>query len=416
MEESLILRLGLSLFIGLITGLVRGWQERDAPEGSRTAGFRTYGLVGLLGGISAALSGALNSPAVFIGALVAFAGVFAWFRYREALHDDTFSVTGVVAGLAVFSLGALAVSGDYQAAAAGGVVLAGILASRQVLHDLLRKISWVELRSALLLLGMTVVVLPLLPNRAVDPWGGINPWEIWLFTVLIAAISYVGYIAIRLLGPGTGVLVSALVGAVVSSTAVTVAFARRAQSGDPPRPLAAGASLAAMVSVLRVFVVVLIVKPEVSPSLIAPIAAAAIVFAAFGLVLLRGSWKAPAEGTKLGNPFDLVPLLIFAASFVVVSGISAVVTRYFGSSGVLVTSAISGILDVDVASLTAVRLVGPSLTAATAATAILLAIATNSVARVVAGVALGPRAYWLPLMSATAVAIVAGAAAWWIFG
>ncbi len=404
------------MFIGLVVGLVRGWQERDAPEGSRTAGIRTYGLVGLLGGVSAALSAAFSSAAVFIGALIAFAGVFAWFQYREAQHDETFSVTAAVAGLAVFSLGGLAVSGNYQAAAAGGVVLAGILASRQVLHDLLRRISWVELRSALLLLGMTVVVLPLLPNRTIDPWGGVNPWEIWLFTVLTAAISYAGYIAVRLLGPGKGILVSGLAGAIVSSTAVTVAFARRAKSGDAPRPLAAGASLAAMVSVLRVFVIVLIVKPEVAPLLVAPFAAAAVVFGALGVLLLGSSWREPSESTKLGNPFDLLPLFVFAVSFVVVAAVSAALTRQFGSGSVVVTSAISGIVDVDVATLTAARLVGPDLPAAIAAAAILLAIALNSVARVVAAVALGPRDYYLPLITATAAAVAVGAATWWILG
>jgi len=412
MEENLILRLGLSLFIGLVTGLVRGWQERDAPEGSRTAGIRTYGLVGLLGGVSAALSQAFETPAVFIGALVAFSAVFGWFQYREARNDDTFSVTGVVAALTVFSLGGLAVSGSYHAAAVGGVVLAGILASRHVLHDLLKKISWVELRSALLLLGMSVVVLPLLPNRAIDPWGGVNPWEIWFFTVLTAAISYAGYIAVRLLGPGKGILVSGLAGALVSSTAVTVAFARRAKFGDPARPLAAGACLAAMVSVLRVFVIVLIVKPEVTQWLAAPVAATAIAFGAVGVVLLGASWKEASESTKLGNPFDLLPLLIFAVSFVVVSAISAALTRQFGSSGVVVTSALSGLVDVDVASLTAARLVGPGLSAASAAFAILLAIALNSVTRVVAAFSLGPRGYYLPFLLATAAAVMAGAAAW----
>jgi uncharacterized membrane protein (DUF4010 family) len=88
---------------------------------------------------------------------------------------------------------------------------------------------------------MTAIVLPLLPNRTVDPWGGVNPWEIWLFTVLTAAIFYGGYIAVRLLGPGKGVLVSGVAGALVSSTSVKLAFARRAHEGGPIRSLTAGA-------------------------------------------------------------------------------------------------------------------------------------------------------------------------------
>jgi uncharacterized membrane protein (DUF4010 family) len=414
MVENLILRLGLSLMIGLVVGLERGWRERDAPAGSRTAGIRTYGLCGLLGGVFAALSAAFTNPYVFVAGFLGFAAVFTWFAWREAQHDETYSVTGVIAALLVFGLGGIAVAGDYQAAAAAGVVLAGVLASRQVLHDLLRKMSWVELRSALLLLGMTAVVLPLLSNRTVDPWGGVNPWEIWFFTVLTAAISYAGYIAVRLLGPGRGILVSGLAGALVSSTAVTVAFGRRAKSGDPVRPMAAGAVLAAMVSALRVFGIVLVVKPEVALFLVAPVAAAAVVFGAGGFLLLGRNWTEKASDAKLGNPFEILPLFVFAVSFVIVAALSAALTGQFGSGSVILTSAFSGIFDVDVAALTAARLVGAGVTAATAAAAILLAIALNAGARVAVAVAVGPPGYFLPFAGVTAIAAAAGAVVWWI--
>src|SRR5690606_25762367 len=177
--DQLIAQLGLALAIGLLVGLERGWRERDAPDRSRTAGFRTFGLVGLLGGIFAALSKAVASGEVLIAGFIGFAAIFAWFSAREAEHDRNFSVTGVVASLMVFALGALAVVGDTRAAAAGGAALAAVLASREVLHDLLRRLTWIELRSALILAVMTAIVLPLLPNRAIDPWGGLNPFEIW---------------------------------------------------------------------------------------------------------------------------------------------------------------------------------------------------------------------------------------------
>ncbi len=98
--DQLIAQLGLALAIGLLVGLERGWRERDAPDRSRTAGLRTFGLVGLLGGIFAALSEALGSG-VLIAGFLGFAAIFAWFSAREAEHDQNFSVTGVVAGLIV---------------------------------------------------------------------------------------------------------------------------------------------------------------------------------------------------------------------------------------------------------------------------------------------------------------------------
>ena len=264
MFDLLIVRLAWALLIGLLVGLERGWRERDMPAGSRTAGIRTYGLSGLLGGLLAALSQAFGSSVLFAFGFVGFAAVFGWFKWQEEKQAGTVSVTDVVAALAVFALGGLAVAGDYVAAAAGAVALAGLLASREPLHALLRRISWIELRSVLLLAGMTAIILPLLPNRTIDPWGGLNPWEIWFFTVLTAAISYGGYVAVRVFGPGKGILISGLAGALVSSTAVTVAFGRRASAGEQARPLAAGASLAAMISVLRVLTVVAVVKPELA--------------------------------------------------------------------------------------------------------------------------------------------------------
>ena len=108
-------------------GIERGWRERDAPAGSRTAGVRTYGISGLLGGLFAALATAFHDVSVYIAGFLGFALIFAWFKSREAEHDEEFSVTGVVVGLSVFALGGLAVAGDYRVAAAAGAALAAFL-------------------------------------------------------------------------------------------------------------------------------------------------------------------------------------------------------------------------------------------------------------------------------------------------
>lgn len=406
--DPLIARLGLALAIGLLVGLERGWQERDAPDRSRTAGIRTYGISGLLGGILAALAGAVDAVSVLVAGFLGFAAVFAWYKAREAAHDEDFSVTGVVAGLGVFALGALAVTGDYRAAAAGGAALAAVLASREVLHGLLRRLTWIELRSALILAVMTAIVLPLLPNRTVDPWGGLNPWEIWFFTVLTAAISFLGYVATRILGQKRGLLVSALAGAVVSSTAVTVALARTAKGADNPLALAGAAALAAVVSILRVCVIVLLVKPA-PISAIAPAAlVAALCFAACGALLLMNSDDQAASGTPPRNPFELGPLLLFALLFAIVSTANAALAGGLGSSSLLATSVLSGTFDVDVAVLSTLRLVGQSVTSEMAATFVLAALAANAVGRFSIAIVAGPIRFWAPLAAATIAAIGLG--------
>lgn len=408
--DSLILQLGLALAIGLLVGLERGWRDRDTPDGSRTAGIRTYGISGLLGGVVAALAISLEAPAVLIAGLVVFTAVFAWYKTREAVRDDTFSVTGIVAGLAVFALGALAVAGDQRAAAAGGTALAAILASRDILHSLLKRISWIELRSALVLAVMTAIILPMLPARAIDPWGGFNPYQVWLFTVLTAAISFLGYIAVRVFGTTRGILVGGLAGAVVSSTAVTVALARTAAGGANPWPLAGAATLAAGVSVLRVTGIVIIVAPAVLGVAALAILAAVAGFAACGaFFLMRG--RLEGDGAQvLRNPFDLPALLVFAVFFAIVSTISAVLAMG-NTSGMVATSAISGIFEVDVAVLSALRLLGQAAPLEAVGHAVLLALTTNALGRLVVAAGTGPVRFWLPIAAATMVAGALGLAA-----
>lgn len=407
-DPSLMLRLAAALAIGLLVGIERGWQDRDAPPGSRTAGIRTYGLSGFLGALLAVLSGPLGGPLLFGFGFFAFALVFAWFKTREAEHDQDFSVTGVIAALVVFALGGLCMVGDPIAAAAGGVATAGLLASREVLHRLLARLSWGELRSALLLLAMTVIVLPLLPDRAIDPFGGVNPREIWLFTVLTAAISFAGYAAIRLAGPARGILLSALAGALASSTAVTIAFARRAKSGEPARLLAGGAALAGCVSILRVLTIATLVAPGAVADLAPGAGAGAIIFALGGLALMRQRRAETMAAPALGNPFELRPLLLFALAFAAVAAASGWLTHLIGSGGIFVTSGLVGLVDMDVAVLSAARLSGGALSPATAAQAILLALAVNALARVAYGALAGPPAYASRLGLVTAAALVFG--------
>ncbi len=406
--DELILRLGLAMAIGLLVGLERGWREREAPSGSRTAGIRTYGISGLLGGLFAALAQAFGQAYLLVAGFVGFAAVFTWFTFREALHDHNFSVTAAIAGMSVFALGALAVAGDYRVAAAGAAALAALLASREMLHGLLRRLSWIELRSALILVAMTVIVLPLLPDRTIDPWGGLNPREIWFFTVLVAAISYVGYVAVRMLGTEKGLLVSALAGALVSSTAITLALARIAKGAPSARPLTGAAALAAMVSVLRVAGIVLIVQPVVLWTVAPAALAAAAVLAGCGAMLLLRGDAGDDVGPPARNPFDLGPLLLFALLFAAVATASAAFTGRMGGAGLLATTALSGTFDVDIAVLSALRLVKQAVTAEAVGLAVLGALAANAAGRLSLAAVAGPIAFWLPLAGCTAAAAGVG--------
>jgi len=256
---ELVGRLAVALAIGLVIGIERGWKQRGEAEGERAAGLRTHALSGLLGGIWGALALNTGQAGVIAVALAfaAFTAAIAVFRYREMVHDKTFGATTVVAAMLAFALGALAVTGDRTAAAAAGVATAMLLALKAALHEWVKRLTWEELRAGLILLAMSVILLPLLPDRELSPSFPVNPHEIWLLTILIAALSFAGYVAIRLAGPSIGVLLSGLAGGLVSSTAVTLNMARLARAdGERCNIFAAGVLVASAVMMLRVLIIV----------------------------------------------------------------------------------------------------------------------------------------------------------------
>src|SRR5690606_7336475 len=225
-------RLAVALGLGLLFGLERGWKQREDAAGTRTAGIRTFALIGLLGGLlgevaqSAGLSGAGGFVLAF--GLAAFAVTFAQFCRDENRAEGIFSATTAIAGMVAFALGVYAQWGDLRLVAAAGVAAVVVLASREALHGLVSGLTWQELRAALVLLVMTFIALPLLPSDPVGPLGGINLRDLWLLAILLAGVSFVGYAAIKYVGATRGILVAAAAGALVSSTAVTAANAQRA--------------------------------------------------------------------------------------------------------------------------------------------------------------------------------------------
>lgn len=407
--EDQFFRLAVALAVGLLVGLERGWREREEPAGSRTAGLRTFGIFGLLGGVFAMLAVEMDAPIIFAAGCLGVAGVFGFFQFHESGHDQNFSVTGVMAGLGVFGLGGMAISGDFRVAAGGGAALAVVLASREILHGTLKHLRWVELRSALILAVMTTIILPLLPNQAIDPWGGLNPREIWFFTVLIATISFAGYAAVRIFGSSRGMLVSAMAGALASSTAVTVALARMAHDVSQPRALVGAAALAGMVSILRVLVVVSLLRPEILVHVALPALCAAVVLGVIGMSLLFRTRRDQQLPELFSNPFELRALLGFAAFFACVSTVSAALVDQFGGSSLSGAAALSGMFDVDVAVLSAVRLDANQIGLPRIGTSILIALVANALGRMALAVVAGPVRFWWPLLIATSSAMAGGA-------
>ena len=384
---ELIQRLAVALAIGLVIGIERGWKQREEPEGDRAAGLRTHALSGLLGGIWGALAKASAGAGLLALAIAfaAFAAVITIFRYREMVHDKTFGATTVVAAMLAFALGAFAVMGDVTAAAAAGVAAALLLALKEALHGWLQRLTWQELRAGLILAAMTVIMLPLLPDRELASWLPVNPREVWLLTILIAALSFAGYAAIRLAGPSLGTLLSGLAGGLVSSTAVTLSMARLARQHPAREKLfAAAIMLASGVMMLRVLVLVGIVNFELAKILAVPLILATLAQAATAGVL--ANWvrdDAPVEEPlTLKNPFDLLVVLEFGALLALIMALAKGLSQWFGSEGAFVLAAISGLVDVDAVSLSMARLAPTGLDIGSATSAVLIAVVANSLSKI----------------------------------
>ena len=260
--QDLLARLAVALGIGLLIGLERGWRMREEASGSRTAGIRTFAISGMLGGILGALAIASGGAAsagggIIIGAgFAAYAAVMAMFTREENRADKTFSATTTVAAMTTFALGAYSLVGDMRAAAATAVAVAVVLALRESLHGWIANITWPELRSALVLLAMTAIALPIVPDAAIGPYGNVNPREIWVIAIVLAGISFAGYVAVKYLGTTHGTLLAGAAGGLVSSTAVTITNARHASAHpESSRVQAAGVALANGIMFLRVLVI-----------------------------------------------------------------------------------------------------------------------------------------------------------------
>lgn len=380
--DELLSRLAVALAIGLLVGLERGWHSRDEqPDGKRAAGLRTFALSGLLGGMSGALV-LLTHPLIVGLCFLGYAGVFAVFHYLEVRANNDLGGTTVVAGLLTFILGAYAVLGDLQIAAAATVAMTVILALREPLHRWLAMLHWEEIRAVLILLAMTFLLLPILPDRPVDPWGSINPAEIWLLAIMIAAISFGGYVAVRVLGDRLGVVMAAVAGGLASSTATTLTLARLGKDQRESDRLLGGAILiAGVVMVIRVGGVASVLNRALMLPLLVPLAAMALVMGGTaGLLLLWKKGSAQPQ-IRVTNPLELGTTIKLAAMIALVMFAAEVIQDWSGKTGLLVVAALSGLADVDAITISMARLGRDPIGRDTAVQAIAVAIGVNTLTK-----------------------------------
>jgi len=377
-------QLAVAVAIGLLVGVERGWKGREAEEGEREIGLRTLALVGLVGGLAGLLGsefGGLSIGLMFIGLAILLGLVY---RIKADQRDDI-GLTTEIAALATFLLAALSGLGHMAIASAGAVVMVILLGYKGQLHGWLRALKRAELTAGFKLLLISVVFLPLLPDRGFGPWQALNPYTIWWMVVLIAALSFVGYFAVRIAGPRAGTIFTAAFGGLASSTATTLNLARLARRKHTGMRLLAGGILLACGTMFpRMVLVATIVHAPLFLPLLWPALAMALLTYGPALWLLRKSHDVDeADDLLPGNPLELTSALSFGGLLALVMLAGKALTEWVGDAGVYALAAASGIADVDAITLSLSAMSGEDLADRTAALAIVIAASVNSLAKAV---------------------------------
>lgn len=409
----------IALAIGLLVGSERGWHGRGLTEGGRVAGIRTFPLIALLGSIIAVATSHLEEFQRWLVLCMVFIPLVAVLTtgYIVASRaEGRFSLTTSVSALVVYWLGVLPAFGLALPAAAIAVLVALLLHAKDTMHHWLQVLDESELLGTLQFLLVSVVILPLLPNRGFGPWGAINPYHLWWLVVLISGLSLIGYFAMRIVGSRKGITAMSLTGGLVSSTAVTLNLSRLHNEVGGTNTIAAGILLACATMFARMLVVVALINKDLLLPLAAPLGIGAI-------ALLVASWlywhkdqassgSPEAEVPPVRNPFQLIPALQFAGLLALVMlGVDAL-QLWFGDSGLYLLSVLTGIADVDAIVLSLAPKSGDSVLQGVAILSICLAAASNTLmkgiyCRVIAGPELGWRV--LQPMLTTALLVLASA-------
>jgi uncharacterized membrane protein (DUF4010 family) len=414
MDETLWHRLAVALGIGLIVGLERGWKTREQRGGVRMAGLRTFAVAALAGGILAAASAPDRFVVLAAGTLVVGALIVAGYVIGSRQQND-FGMTTELALLTTFGLGAVAVLGAPAEAAAVAIVMALLLGLKTEFHAAIKKLERPELLATLQLAAIAAVLLPLLPNRDLGPWNAVNPRVVGMLVLLVAGLSYVGYFAVRMLGPRLGLMLTALFGGLSSSTAVTVSYARRARADTHHSALlGAGIALAAATMVPRLVAELAAVNRSLLPALAPTFAALMLVPLAavfYRVARPRHDAGPKAESLELSNPLQLRAALGFGVLLIVLFIAAEGLRRWLGDNGAYAVAAIAALLDVDAVTLAlAEDAARGAVEPATAQRAIALAALVNTGVKAVLAAALGGVPMLRSASAVLGVALLAGAA------
>lgn len=348
-------RLGLALVLGLLVGL-----QRERTSARRIAGFRTFALVTLLGGLCAALVAPVGGWIVGAGFLGVAALVVAADRAAPPDAESTPGITTEIAMLLMFVVGAALMLGPPAIGVCLGATTAILLHLKPQLHAFAARLEGRDVRAIMQFALVSAVILPVAPDVAYDAYGALNPRRIWLMVTLITGIGLVGYLLHKFVGSRRGAMLAGALGGAISSTATTASFSRAASGrGGAEASLAAVVvGVACTIMYVRVLIEIGAVAPSLLGHALAPIGAMGLATGLGSLLVWRAVRREPpAESGPQGNPAELRAALLFGCSYAVVGLAAAYASARFGARALYPVSLLSGATEMDAITLSISRMV-----------------------------------------------------------
>ena len=400
-------RLAMAVALAVFMGLA--FEETyKSEERSRPGGIRTFPMLAMCGATLYLIEPA-HAFAFIAGLLGLAAWLHAYLRSAPAKPEaPTFMVPA--SNLLAYVIGAIALMQPPWVAVALAVAAVLLLGTRERLHRLIHVVPRDELLTVGEFLILIGIILPLVPHERVSSLTPLTPYGVWLAVVTVCTLSYLSYLLQRYAPIKNAALLPAVLGGAYSSTATTVVLAKRLREAkQAPADISAGIVAATAIMYVRLGVVIALFDMHIALTL----APALVVLAAIGAALAIYEWRRPrvrSAKTNLvvlpKNPLQIPTALIFAALIVVISVISAWVRGAFGESGILVLSAVVGATDIDPFVLNIAQGGIGGMSVASLCTAVLIAAASNNVAKAAYAIGFGDMAGRRPAVMLLALALL----------
>lgn len=409
-----LITLGIAFGMGLLVGLQREKTDHEM------AGVRTFTLIAILGVIAGFLTRDFKNPFILPVFGLAITGLMLMSNFLKAKKDPDTSVglTTEVAVLLMFAIGSYLVLGNQIIAVVVGGTLAVLLYIKETLHNFIDKLKDKDLSAIMTFVGISLVILPILPDETYGPYNVLNPQEIWLMVTLIVGISILGYFIYKWVGKKAGMISNGILGGVISSTATSVSYSKNSKESKSLGKVSAFVILTAVtVSIIRVIIEIGIVVPEKLAAVITPFLVLFVFMAVLSIILFytTSNDKSEEEMPEPKNPAQFKSAFIFGILYGLILLAVAFTEEEFGDSGLYIVSIIGGLAKKDAITLSLAQSIKSGLNTELGWRLIMTGMLANFAFKIVIAAVLGSKQLSKWLGATLAISITAGLLMMWLW-